>query len=504
MMRPYASDYPRTASFAISQDVPSALQRLMVPQVHAHPGTSGFRFLDQAPESLALRFALIQMVQQTLDLQYYTMNDDVTANLLLEAILRAAARGVRVRFLIDNISMRNVGKSLAVLNGHRNIEIRVFNPPVTRDQPFWSRIAGFATDLDRMMRRMHNKLLIADNQMAILGGRNLGDEYFDANEAVSFKDADMLSAGPIVQSISRSFDQYWNDENAFPIAAVIATPTRLARKLKRMQRKLHARWEKEAHTRDGHKLLMPEIVAQLQPGKLQLLWAPAELASDRPEKINPQQGEKTQSRTLTLMESLLEKATQEFLVVSPYFVPRQQGVAWLAGMIKRGLRVCVLTNSLASTDVVAVHTGYSRYRPAVIDSGVELYELKPIGGKRPRQRLFGSTAPAHASLHAKVYVIDRTHVVVGSFNFDPRSIALNTELAVFVHSPELAADVLRMFEEASAASSSYRVLRDDRGRLTWVTTVKKHLRYWHREPKAGLWRRIEAFLFGLLPLENQL
>lgn len=500
-MRPQATEYIRTESFALRHSEKTGLGKALAGGVRAHPGQSGFRILTTGSESLDMRLALIRAAEKTIDLQYYAIHDDVTSNLLLEAILRAAARGVRVRFLIDNITMHDIGDSLSVLDHNKNIDIRVFNPLTTRDQPLLAKIVTPIVDMEQATKRMHNKALISDNQMAILGGRNLGDEYFDANADVGFKDLDILAAGPITDKISHSFDQYWNGKESFPIAT-INYPATDPKALDKIKIKLKENWDKHLQTADGKRMLESRLAERLKDADVKLTWARVELAADDPVKINKPE-EHVVSKPLNRMVNLVDQGRSEFIVVSPYFVPRQVGVDWLSSLVKRGMRVRVLTNSLASTDVVAVHTGYRRYRRDVVRNGIELYEMKAIDNKRPKQRLFGASAPATASLHSKVYVVDRKDVIIGSFNFDPRSIELNTELALIIHSPDLAAQVLQMFNDSISADSSYKVSLDDR-LLTWQTKEKGKAKYYHREPKAGLWRRVQLLFISLLPIENQL
>lgn len=498
--RPRATELPRTQTQAAQQDMSTSLGRAVEADMRKYQGKSGFRFLSTGTESLQYRIALIRAAEKTIDLQYYTIHDDVSANLLLEALIRAASRGVRVRFLIDNISMGEVDRSLTILDGVKNIEIRVFNPMVTRHQSYLSRLGSVISDFSKAFKRMHNKALIADNQLAIIGGRNLGDEYFEAHSDNNFKDADMLTAGPITASISHSFDRYWNGPDTFPISA-LRQPIHTQDEITKLRQELNAHWEKEAGTEDGKKTLLSNLGERLKNGEVGLTWAKAELRADEPEKINNNPGD-AESKPLASLEYLSQNAKNEFIIISPYFVPQDSGVAWLADLVGRGIKVRILTNSLASTDVIAVHTGYRRYREALIRAGVELYEFKPIDDKRPRQRLFGGTAPANASLHAKMYIVDRQTLLIGSFNLDPRSQSLNTEIALVIHSPEIAAQALRLFEDAITSHASYRLTLDHSG-LLWTTQEKGEDTFYRYEPEAGL-RRIQCWLMGMLPVEDQL
>ncbi len=499
--RPDASEYPREASHAIPFDTPSALRRAMAPDYAAHPGQSGFRLLPNGEDSLRMRLALVLAAEKTLDLQYYAMHDDDAANLMLEAILLAAERGVRVRFLIDNISLNDVEKSLSLLDSNKNIQVRVFNPIATRDMGLFGWMNALIVDIDKALKRMHNKALIADNQLSIIGGRNIGDEYFDARPDTNFEDMDLLSAGPITARISHSFDDYWNSDESFPIRA-LRQRDRNPFALDKLRRQMRAAWAKEMAREKGDGMLSAVLAKQLEDGAIPFHWAKAELTVDEPEKVN-KDATISDSKTLSRLLDLLSTAEHEFVAVSPYFVPGERGVAALKALVDRGISVRILTNSLASTDVVAVHTGYRRYREDVVRAGVALYEFKPVGG-RPRQRLFGSSAPPQASLHSKMFVIDRRDVVIGSYNLDPRSTELNTEIAVVIHSKALAEEVLGIFERSISPEKSYRIVLA-KGGVEWHGADDKgRSAVFRREPGAGIVRNAEVAVFSLLPIEDQL
>jgi putative cardiolipin synthase len=497
-----AREFPQTPSHAIGQDEKTRLGENLREDIAANPGKSGFRLLTQGSLSFAARLGLIQAAEKTIDLQYYSMHDDMTSNLLLEAVVRAAQRGVRVRLLLDGIHTGDVEGTLAVLSEFKNIEIRIFNPFATRDDGLGGRVLKALTDIESVNYRMHNKALIADNQMAIIGGRNLGDEYFEENTNLTFRDIDILTAGPVTAGISRSFDDYWNDRQAQPIGR-LQRPDHDPVKRQRLRAAMTAEWQKAEQSPDGALMLGKRFSERLRDDDVRLTWAAADVVVDAPEKTQ-RDAEENSSMPLRRLEALLRAAKSEFIAVSPYFVPQEEGVNYLRDLVARGIRVRVVTNSLASTDVVAVHTGYRRYREDVVAAGVELYEMKPIGGDRPRQRLLGTSAPASASLHAKAYVVDRKEVMIGSFNLDPRSAELNTEIALAIHSPELAAELVKMFEEVTDAESSYRVEAQDGG-LVWrgVDETGKAVEK-KREPDAGFWRSIQMNLMSVLPIEDSL
>jgi putative cardiolipin synthase len=486
---------------ALPQSEETPLQSLLAGQIKANPGLSGFYVFDKGVESLDARLALIRSAEKTLDLQYYAIHDDLTANLLVEAVIRAAERGVRVRLLVDDISInRRLRLSFSALNAVQNISIRIFNPVTTRDQPFFIRAVAMVRKFDLLTRRMHNKALIADNQFAITGGRNLGDEYFDAHKDRAFKDVDLLCAGPIVNDISGSFDAYWNSGSAYPIAAVYSRISSWE-PLAKLRVKLRENWHRHRQNGGGRERLDADFITLTSEKDVRLVWAKAELHADLPQKA---EGDRAlHFSPLRKLREIASGTEEELLIVSPYFVPGESGLELLSSLKKKGVAVKILTNSLASTDVVAVHTGYRRYRNALLKQGIELYELKRENGKPVRQRPLGRKAPSYASLHAKVYVIDRKQAIIGSFNFDPRSEKLNTEIGIVIDSPQIAALLHAQFEESTDADSSYR-LELQSGDVIWKTMEDGKEKRLHLEPGAGFFRRLQARLFALLPFEKQL
>lgn len=495
------TEHPKIPSYAIAQDASTSLGEALADDVRRHPGQSGFMLLPNGYDSLKVRLAMVQAAEKTLDLQYYIVHDDIASSIVLEAILQAAERGVRVRFLIDGITLREAGKSLAILDHRKNIEIRVFNPIVKPGAKLLSFLRVGFINPGQALKRMHNKSLIADNQLAVTGGRNIGDEYFDENAEFNFNDLDTLSVGPITGRISRSFDQYWNDGNSWVIGALRPFKAN-AQDLEELRKEMKKTWDEKVQTEEGRKLLNKDLSRRLKSGDYKMVWAKAELTVDHPDKIE-QPAEIEQSEPLAKLEELLRAGKEEFNAVSAYFVPTDYGVAGLKRLKSRGMKVRILTNALAATDVVAVHTGYERYRKEMLESGVELYEFKPVGGKRPRQRLLGSSAPPRASLHSKAYTIDGRIAIVGSYNLDPRSTELNTEIAIIAYSEELAAQLNELFRKSISPEQSYRVLSTPDG-LRWVTVEDGQEVVYDREPGAGFGRKLQVKLMSLLPIEDQL
>lgn len=495
----------REPSYAMSPDMDTTLRRTIAHRSQKFKGMSGFKVLRTGEESFALRLALIETAEKSLDLQYYAIHDDVSANMLVQALVRAAARGVRVRFIIDAINLGEVENTFAALDTLENMEVRAFNPLTTRKQDFVSRMFTRVTNLGSLNKRMHNKALIADNQMAIMGGRNLGDAYFEKFTNVTFKDVDILAAGPIASEISRSFDEYWNDENTITIKNVVPPVTDEAT-IQKILDDLSENWNKVVTTREGLDFIDRPLAQRLENGDISLYWAPAKMNADDPNKIDPdaeQTGEDV-SEVLLELDDLLARATKEFIIVSPYFVPMDAGVEWLAELEQKGIEVKVLTNSLATNDIVAVHTGYEDYRRPLIEAGVDLFELQPITDDPTGQRLLGLSSPSQTNLHSKVFIVDRHDAMVGSFNLDPRSINLNTEAMLSIYSPDIAGELADMFDDITDPDTSYKVELDDRGHIIWIGEEGGEKRVYYNEPGATFSRRLQAFLMSFLPIERHL
>jgi putative cardiolipin synthase len=496
-------DVPRAVSEAWPRPQETALGRGFKQQ--AASGQSGFFLLVSGMEAFSVRASLAEAAERTLDLQYYIVRDDTTTQLLLSRVLRAAERGVRVRLLIDDLDAAGRDLDLAVLSAHRNLEVRVFNPFLRRGALGLSKLLEFLGDSDRLNRRMHNKLWIADNAVAIVGGRNLGDEYFDAHGELNFSDLDILAAGPVARDISRSFDAYWNSEWAVPIEAFAAKRPG-AEQLAQLERGLQARVAGFRDTKYARALRDTGLGSLLRSGQLPLVGAQASALHDPPVKISGT-GADTPPRQVfaARLRPIVEAAQREIILISPYFIPGEEGIARLAGLVRRGIRVRLLTNSLASTDYVPLaYSGYARVRPRLLAAGVELYEMRPAANstgatRRPAASSFGY-------LHAKAIVVDRRHVVVGSMNLDPRSRQSNTEVAVLLESAELGLRLGALFDEAVQPARAFRVelARNDPAQPVWVAEeAGTEVRY-DREPLAGIWRRFLAKLLGVFAPEDLL
>jgi putative cardiolipin synthase len=484
----------------------TALGQAYAPHAASAPGRSGFRLLVSGPEAFAARGALAEAALKTLDLQYYIVAHDSTATLLLEGALRAAQRGVRVRLLVDDLNVGDRDSDLALLAAHANVEVRLFNPLAQRGGLGIGQVLELLGNSDRLNRRMHNKLWIADNAVAVMGGRNLGDAYFNAAPDSDFADLDLLAAGPVVREMSRSFDLYWNSELSVPIEAITGPPPAPAE----LQRASAAMTERAQRFRAGeyvHALRATLFGGLIREGRVILVVAPARILVDipaRPEAVAAT-ATTTTSAIFPELRQVVEQAQRDVLLVSPYLVPGARSVEVLCGVARRGVRVRILTNSLVSTDVPVVHAGYARYRPQMLACGVELYELRPNGVRAKPARIGLSSG---ASLHTKAIAVDGKVVFIGSMNLDPRSKHLNSEVALRIDSVDLGSHLAALFDEATTPDQAFRVSLDEPGNtkspLHWDGVEDDRPVRYASEPLASLWRRWVTRLLGVLAPEELL
>jgi cardiolipin synthase C len=439
---------------------------------------SGIRLLISGDEALASLIALADRAERTLDIQYYLIHEDDSSRLLLRHLRLAAERGVRVRLLVDDLNTVGEDRRFMHLGEHANVEVRVFNPFPGGRFATWTRFVASASDIPRINHRMHNKLFVADNALAITGGRNIGDQYFTRDPHSNFIDLDVVAAGPIVPQLSASFDAFWNSKYAYPIASV-AAPVQAETVPKAL--------EENAVAGDASWL-----AHDLDANDLHLMWVPATVLADRPGKIASDVAPDAEVTIANNIKTLMRSAKQEVIVISPYFVPGTDGVALMRELAERGVHIRILTNSLASTDSPLVHNGYSRYRVALLKLGVELSEVRPkLGQKRPRFHPFRSS---NASLHAKALVIDQSIVFIGSMNMDARSARTNSELGLVMRSTEIARQVTSLLDDISA-DGSYRLDLDKKDRIVWSSGEPGAEQVWHTDPETT---RVQRFSLKML------
>jgi len=464
------------------------------PQPPDSPDRSGVLVLDVPTDALVARMALAETADRTLDLQYYEWAGDPVGHLFAARVLRAADRGVKVRVLLDDISLGGRDKAIAALDTHPNIEIRVFNPFLGRRLSALVRPVEFLIRGKGLNHRMHNKAFIADNHAAVVGGRNIAAGYFGLGTEHNYRDLDALVAGPAVRAVSVAFDQYWNSEWAVPIRELLRGPG--GRHDVAWVRSQLAASEPVAWL----SRLVPgraEALTGLQAVRAHLEWAPAIVVADAPRKVHD-------PTVLRVTEKLLQitgGAEREMVIESPYLVLRARGIDLLAAARQRGVRIRVLTNSLASTDVVPVHSGYAPQRKQLIAAGLEIYELQPDAALHPGTDENPREVPT--TLHAKSGTVDDV-AFIGSANLDQRSSRLNTEMIMIVQSAAVARRVAAFVEDGMRGRNAWLVARGGRS-LAWLGEARGDvLEHRGGEPDASAGRRVKARLFSLLPIEGLL
>ena len=417
----------------------------------------------------------------------------------MRAARDAALRGVRVRLLVDDLYTSGEDQILKGLASFPNVEVRLFNPfPSGRDSML-GRLIASGQDAARIDHRMHNKLFIADNEAAVLGGRNIADEYFMRSQTSNFVDTDLLATGPIVQSLSRIFDGYWNSASAYPLSSIVSSD------LSRDKLQLDFDQKTSAAASPSTDVIASEddpylsVPGELRAGHLKsLVRATANAYADSVSKVLGANEDTLRGTATSQVLAIIASAQNSALLVSPYFVPGKIGMESLKAERDRGVEITVITNSLASTDEPLVHVGYLRYRKAMLQMGVHIHELSPsLVAQRAKEGNFHSSEGA---LHAKLAIIDAHLVFLGSMNMDLRSARENTELAVIVDSPELAEQITARLDRGS----SYVLRLDARNDVEWVSEQNDRETIFQDEPEAGFWTKWEVDLLAPFVPEKQL
>lgn len=459
--------------------------------------TSAFTPLITGQEALLARLATANLADHTLDIQYYIWANDLTGLLVMNYVLNAADRGVRVRILLDDLNQGKYDKPLAILATHPSIQVRMANPFSNRKAQWLDAFRFSAVN-----KRMHNKVMIADNLLGIVGGRNIGNEYFWASQEMNFGDFDLWATGPVVRDLSKEFDAYWNSEIAYPIATLMPDFRPLAEDLEKLraqakQAVLDA--EKTEYEQTLLETLKNDIfLATTEP----VFWSKAEVVFDPPEKFN--QSEAEQNATLRFqLKPYVDETEKELLLISPYFIPDNNGLIFFKDLSKRGVQTTVLTNSLASSDVYVVFSGYKSTRKDLLKAGVSLYELKPRASETLKREKHIGSSSSQSGLHGKVFVFDRKNIFVGSMNLDPRSMTLNSEMGVIVHSPELATFVATRLL-ANLPETAFKVTLTDNDDLQWEARERGQTFHFSKEPETSWWKRFKANMMSLVVPNSQL
>jgi len=488
-------------SFSLEQPESTELGQLFSPVVTSHPGESGFLLLDKGEDALLWRGALTDAAIKTLDAQYYIWHDDNVGTIAAERLLKAAKRGVRVRVLLDDFSLNTEPQYLVHLDAHPNIEIRVYNPLGAKYGSQVIRAFAILRDFRRLNRRMHNKVFIADGSIAIVGGRNIGDEYYDMHAEFNFRDRDILSAGPVVNDASRSFDAYWNSVWSIPIQNMIHLESEPDQR-KQYYRELH---EYAAHP-ENFPFRFYEALDEMQKKLYQLpdhlLWGKAILVYDIPGKNKDPDRVDAFGESGKILTEVALQTEQEIIAETPYLYLMQGTFEAIDQLHQRGVRIRVLTNSLASTDMIAIFAPYSKQRPEIVRRGVELYEMmhSPKIQETIIDRFPLIEQDPYLSLHAKTAVFDRKAVFIGSFNLDPRSTHLNTEVGLLIYSEPLAEQVVSIMEEDFKPENSYQLNLTENDKIRWNAIKDDQTIVLEKEPDTTFSQRLKLFFYSLLPL----
>jgi putative cardiolipin synthase len=485
-------EYPRQESFFLPETSNTHFGKLVEPQVLKHPpDQSGFYPMNDGVDALTARLLLAQRAEESIDVQYYLIKNDIVGRVFIHMLLQAADRGVRVRVLVDDMFTSGYDVGLAALDSHPNFEIRIYNP-------FHRGAAGRArsalTGFSRINRRMHNKSFTVDNQVTIIGGRNIADEYFGAREDAKFGDLDVMCIGPVVQEVSSMFDTYWNHETALPVPAFVKVPDDPEAALNELRSRLALSMDEIRDSKYAEAVRV-HYNYYLEPGNDLFEWAPYELVVDSPDKGIKKKAKDADSITTPLIQSI-RSVERELIIISPYFVPLKSGIEGLAALEQRGVEVIVITNSLAANNQFTVHGGYAPSRKPLLEAGVEIYEARPDADVAGTE--FVDASGAKATLHTKAFVVDDKEVFIGSFNFDPRSADLNTELGVIIRDPELALIYAVLIEEA-LQSQAFEVFLNEDGKVRWRGYRDGVETIYDKEPETTWGQRFSAWLARIIP-----
>ena len=496
------TDFVRPESYALTDTADTDLGRARAAEQAAHPGKSGFYLLDDGLDAYVARAVLARRAERSLDVQYYLYHDDLVGKLFSHLLLEAADRGVRVRLLIDDMDFEGRDLQLAAMDSHPNMEVRIFNP--------FSRGAGrtsqYVTRMGDVTRRMHNKSFTVDNQLTILGGRNIGNEYFDADPDLAFADLDVLVIGQVARDVSAIFDRYWNNELAYPASVLPTEAPPTSGEITEYRERLDQFVADQRDSEYLRELHNSNLANQIRNKQVEFRWGDAEVLFDQPEKLQ-HDFSKTEYHLEPMLAPYVDAVEKELIIYSPYFVPGKPGTAFLVELAQKGIRVKILTNSLASNDVGIVHAGYQKYRKKMLRGGVELYELNKKLNRKERKEKKGESGSSKVSLHTKSFVFDRQQVFIGSLNLDPRATEHNTEIGVVLEVPEIAEEMAVWFDEnieRIAFRLELKKKHDGYERLYWHGWEDGKQVVYNREPHTGFWRRFGISFMSVWPIESQL
>ncbi|MBU3847805.1 MAG: phospholipase D family protein [Candidatus Acinetobacter avistercoris] len=495
---------PVTPQYAYDIDTDqTTLAKIVAPLKIQYPELTGYHILFDPLEAIAARIQLIEKAEKTLDLQYYIWDNDKIGALALYKIIQAADRGVKVRLLMDDNNAAAMESIYLALDQHQNIDVKLFNPYKFRR----FRPVDMVLDLKRINRRMHNKTFTSDNQMTLIGGRNMSNQYYNVSDNYQFSDVDVMLVGQAVDDITHSFDEYWNHSFAYPVKNIV-NHQQYTLRYHDLKRQLEDHYQEitvqnyldlSNRTHDFDRWLKNDI---------QLDWVKAEVIKDSPEKINAK-AKKEQHLNFQMVERL-EKPESSVDIISAYFVPEKLGEERLSALAQSGVEVRVLTNSFKANDVALVHAFYAKYRKDLLKNGVQLYEFLPAlpeefqnknNIKISKESKVSIKGLSRSSLHAKMMALDDKQVFIGSFNFDPRSANLNTEIGVILNSKPLANAVHRTMDE-NLKKYAYKLVLDSKNNINWKQATPNGIRVLTKEPKMKWWQRVGVKMISWLPIEG--
>ena len=481
----------------------TTLAQIIQPLQEQHPDLTGYLVLFEPLEALATRLSLIDKAEKRLDLQYYIWDNDKVGSLALHALIRAADRGVKIRLLIDDNNAKSTEGIFLALAQHPNIEVKLFNPYRFRKY----RALDMILDLKRINRRMHNKSFIADHQVALIGGRNMTNQYYNVSDNYQFSDVDVMLVGTAVKDISHSFDEYWSHEYAYKVQEVVKQSAHHL-SYESLKRQLDEHYKRVTVQNYLDLTSNSQAIDSLMSRDIQLDWVKAEVVKDSPDKIKSK-AKKKEHLNFQLIQHL-EQPEKNVDLISAYFVPEKKGAKMLTDLAKDGVKVRVLTNSFKANDVAVVHAFYGKYRQNLLEHGVQLYEFLPALNKNDLDKNTEDLAKkakvsikglSRSSLHAKLMALDEKQVFIGSFNFDPRSAYLNTEIGVLLNSPPLAQAVHTTMDE-NLSKYAYKLVLDANKKITWQRQTPQGPVIYTKEPRMKWWQRAGIKMLSWLPIEG--
>jgi len=508
------TDYNSSPSYVMADTQQTALGKRSTKYRKTNPDKSMMYLLKEGTDAYLTRRALMHVAERSIDVQYFIWHADLIGKMLFNGLIEAADRGVRVRILLDDINIdAEIEAILYAMDQHENIEVRLYNPFASRGL----RMLDYVSDAFRINRRMHNKSFTVDAQYTVVGGRNIGNEYFSADEASNFKDLDVMSIGPIVKDIGKQFDVYWNSKVVFPVKAFNHNDATI-NELERLRNELAVFENSKKESKYAQDLQDSDIYKRLKNLKTKeaapkLFTGNVKVIYDDPEK-SLDKSEEEIVYLKSLLKPHLDKTTESLELISPYFVPGDNGTEYLTELVKKGIKVRVLTNSLSSTDGIMAQSGYARQRIALLEGGVELYELK-ARYKTDASRSLRRGEKAKSGLHAKTYIFDREEIFIGSFNFDLRSANINAEVGVIYQIPEMAQLIAKSVFDDYILDSTYKlellvepenvdgIMVDNKSPIWIETKDGKEIRH-STEPETSAGRRFIEDVFSILPIESQL